>query len=122
MTCIYTKELRELAKKIACELGITEFLREGVYAMEIGPTYETPAEARFLRQIGADVAGMSTAHEATIAKHANMKVFGLSLITNKVVMDEDSDVQASHEEVLATSAKRAEIITCLIARLVNNMP
>ncbi|KAM7539082.1 hypothetical protein Aperf_G00000052480 [Anoplocephala perfoliata] len=122
MTNIYTKELRELAKKTACELGITDFLREGVYVELIGPTYETPAEARFLRQIGADAAGMSTAHETAIAKHAGMKVFGLSLIVKKILTDENSSEQLTHEEVQTTCTKRAENIKCLLARLIQNIP
>ncbi|KAM3171173.1 hypothetical protein ACTXT7_017155 [Hymenolepis weldensis] len=118
MQNLYTKDLRELAKKVAEELEITKYLKEGIYCAEIGPTYETPAEARFLRMIGADAVGMSTAHETTIAKHAGMKVFAMSLITNKVVLDEDSNVQTNHEEVLETSAKRAETMKSFVERLV----
>nr|CDS34496.2 purine nucleoside phosphorylase [Hymenolepis microstoma]CDS35244.2 purine nucleoside phosphorylase [Hymenolepis microstoma] len=118
MQNLYTKDLRELAKKVAEELEITEYLKEGIYCAEIGPTYETHAEARFLRMIGADAVGMSTAHETTIAKHAGMKVFAMSLITNMVVMSEDSDVETNHEEVLAISAKRAETMKSFVERLV----
>ncbi|VDO01637.1 unnamed protein product [Rodentolepis nana] len=121
MQDLYTKSLRELAKKVAEELEITEYLKEGIYCAEIGPTYETPAEARFLRMIGADAVGMSTAHETTIAKHAGMKVFAMSLITNNVVTSEDSDVLTNHEEVLATSAKRAETMKSFVERLVESL-
>lgn len=118
---VYTKELRELGKKIAKDQGIDQYLREGVYLTQMGPAYETPAEARFLRLIGADAVGMSTAHETTVAKHAGMKVFAMSLITNMVVQDEDSNVQCNHEEVLETGKKRTEIMKDFVTKLVECM-
>ncbi|VDO00395.1 unnamed protein product [Rodentolepis nana] len=121
MSNIYTKELRQLGKKIGAELNIGEFLREGVYAAQIGPTYETPAEARFIRLVGADAVGMSTVHETSVARHADMKVFAMSLITNMIVQDEDSDELANHEEVLETSNKRAETMKTFVTKLVEYM-
>ncbi|VDM33742.1 unnamed protein product [Hydatigera taeniaeformis] len=121
MKGLYTKELRELAKEIAMELEIEQFLQEGVYVAQMGPAYETPSEANFLRMIGADAVGMSTIHEAVVARHAGMKIFGMSLITNKVALDEDSEVICNHEEVLETSAKRAEIMKTFVEKLVGRL-
>ncbi|EUB54952.1 Purine nucleoside phosphorylase [Echinococcus granulosus] len=118
---LYTKELRELAKGLAKELSIERYLQEGVYIAQMGPSYETPAEARFLRMIGADAVGMSTIHETVVAKHAGMKIFGMSLITNNIVVDEDSQVNCNHEEVLETSAKRAEIMKTFVKKLVEKL-
>ncbi|KAL5966089.1 Purine nucleoside phosphorylase [Taenia solium] len=121
MTDTYTKELREIAKAVGKEMQIEDFLREGVYVAEMGPTYETIAEARFLKMIGADAAGMSTAHEAIVAKHANMKVFAFSLITNEIVVDEDSKVVCNHEEVLQISAKRTEVMKTFVMQMLEKM-
>lgn len=121
MTNIYTKELREIAKAVGKELQIEDFLREGVYVAEMGPTYETVAEARFLKMIGADAAGMSTAHEVIVAKHAGLKVFAMSLITNEIVMDQDSVVACNHEEVLEISTKRAEVMKKFVMQMLEKM-
>ena len=80
MTYTYNKELREKLKKAASEKGIQ--LREGVYAMFTGPSFETPAEIRFARAIGADAAGMSTVPEAIIANHAGREIIGISFLSN----------------------------------------
>lgn len=106
---------------MAKELGIEQYLQEGVYTAQMGPAYETPAEARFLQMIGADAVGMSTIHETIVARHASMKVFGMSLITNKVALDEDSEVVCNHEEVLEISAKRAETMKSFVEKLVEKL-
>lgn len=80
MTEAYTPSLRILAQKLAGELSIP--LHEGVYAYMSGPSYETPAEIRMLRTLGADVVGMSTVPEVLTAAHAGMQIFGLSFCTN----------------------------------------
>lgn len=80
MTDIYTKELREELKQRAQNAGI--LLREGVYAMYSGPSYETPAEIRMFRTLGADAVGMSTVPESIVARHSGMRVIGISCITN----------------------------------------
>ncbi|HET7813777.1 MAG TPA: purine-nucleoside phosphorylase [Candidatus Baltobacteraceae bacterium] len=88
MTHAYSTHLRALAKTIDGDL------REGVYAGLLGPAYETPAEARYLRQIGADAVGMSTVLETIAARARNMDVFGVSMLTNMV-----ADADTSHAEV-----------------------
>ena len=80
MTDVYTRELREELKKRVMLANIS--LREGVYAMYSGPSYETPAEIRMFRMLGADAVGMSTVPEAIVARHSGMKVLGISCITN----------------------------------------
>jgi purine-nucleoside phosphorylase len=80
MTEVYSLTLRALAKEVGVELGIN--LREGVYAGLLGPSYETPAEIRYLKAIGADLVGMSTVAEAIAANHLGMDVLGISCVTN----------------------------------------
>ncbi len=98
MTGAYDRDLRRLAVDVAGRLGIG--LRQGVYAGLSGPTFETPAEVRFLRLIGADACGMSTVSEVIVARHMGMRVLGFSGISNVAVADPDSEVEADHEEVL----------------------
>ena len=76
MTTAYDGDLRQLAKDTARELNMSGFTREGVYVHLSGPSYETPAESQFLKLIGADAVGMSTAPEVVVAKHCGMKVLG----------------------------------------------
>lgn len=80
MSCPYDSELRRLAKDIAFDMGLS--LKEGVYLASTGPTYETPAEVRFFKTIGADLLGMSTVPEVIVARHCGMRVFGMSVVTN----------------------------------------
>lgn len=75
-------------------------IHEGVYACVSGPNFETPAEIRMLRAIGADGVGMSTVHETLVARHAGMRVLGISGITNQCIDSIDATAEASHEEVL----------------------
>jgi len=98
MTSAYDHELANLARRAARAKKIT--LREGVYIMLAGPAYETPADIRFLRLIGADAVGMSTVPEVIAARHAGLAVLGLSGITNVARLTPDEG-QVSHEEVLA---------------------
>ena len=78
MTTAYDRELRRFAKQVAFDLGMDSFIREGVYVHLSGPNYETPSESIFLRNIGADAVGMSTAPEVTVARHADIRVLGKS--------------------------------------------
>ncbi|XP_071038038.1 purine nucleoside phosphorylase isoform X3 [Parasteatoda tepidariorum] len=117
----YDLKLRNLARGIANELGLGNFMREGVYAMVGGPSYETVSELRALRTLGADAVGMSTAHEVIAAKHCGLRVFGLSLITNECVMDYDVQRSANHAEVLDTSNRRKADLEKLITNLVSQI-
>jgi purine-nucleoside phosphorylase len=105
----YDAELRALARSVAFTLAeIT--LHEGVYVMVGGPSYETGAELKFLRLIGADAVGMSTAPEVVVARHMGMRVLGLSLITNTATGEETEKV--NHAEVLTTAdAARTKFAT-----------
>ena len=96
MTHAYDPALCDVARAIAHELDIRLF--EGVYIMLAGPSFESPADVRFIRAIGADAVGMSTVPEVIAARHGGMRVFGVSLISNSLAQSHD---QVSHDEVLA---------------------
>lgn len=117
MTEAYSKRLRSIAKAAGSELGRT--LGEGVYAALLGPSYETPAEIRFLRTIGADLVGMSTAAETIAANHAGLEVLGISCVTN--VAAGLGEGKLNHEEVLEVGRSSAaffgELLKGLIGRL-----
>jgi purine-nucleoside phosphorylase len=98
MSEAYSQTFRTLAHEVGSELGIR--LAEGVYAAVLGPSYETPAEIRYLRIIGADVVGMSTVPEAIAANHMGMRVLGLSCVTNMAAGILPQKI--SHAEVLET--------------------
>ncbi len=100
MSEAYSRQYREIAKEVAMELCIP--MSEGVYAAMLGPSYETPAEIRFLRIIGADVVGMSTVPEVIAANHMGMKVLGISCVTNMAAGILPQKI--NHEEVLETGA------------------
>jgi len=100
MSEAYSRHFREEAKRVAAELCIP--IAEGVYAAVLGPSYETPAEIRYLRTIGADVVGMSTVAEVTVANHMAIKVLGISCVTNMAAGILDQKI--NHEEVLETGA------------------
>ncbi len=109
-TSIYTPHLRARAHGAAAGAGIV--LREGIYAMVGGPTYETPAEQRFLRALGADAVGMSTAPEALVARQCGMEVLAFSSITNVAGAE-----SVSHTEVLAEGAQVAVRLATMLERL-----
>ncbi|MFC1922973.1 purine-nucleoside phosphorylase [Chloroflexota bacterium] len=97
MGLAYDRELAELARQVAKENDIS--MQEGVYICLAGPSFETPADLRFLKAIGVDAVGMSTVPEVTVARHGGMRALGLSTISNKANLD--GDTITSHEEVLA---------------------
>ncbi|GFS65378.1 purine nucleoside phosphorylase [Trichonephila clavipes] len=107
----YDLPLRNVAKEIAHDLGLGDYLREGVYAMVGGPSYETVSELRALRTLGADAVGMSTAHEVIAAKHCGLRVFGLSLITNECVMEYDVQRSANHAEISTKQWRNVHLCT-----------
>ena len=113
MTDAYDPDLRAAAREAAGRIGLE--LREGVYAMLAGPSYETRAEMRMLRGLGADAVGMSTAHETIVARHAGVRVLGFSLITNKAT--DDVEAGATHDEVIEVGRIGAERLVRLLADL-----
>lgn len=121
MNNCYDRKLMALADECATKLGITRYLRKGVYAMLGGPNYETVAESRFLRNMGIDAVGMSTVHEVIVAHHAGLRVLGFSLITNKIVTDYDTHEEANHEEVLAAAKTRAIDFEHLINNIIEEV-
>jgi purine-nucleoside phosphorylase len=94
----YTQRLRQVAGAVAAAQGLP--VRSGVYAVVAGPNFESPAEIRMLRTLGADAVGMSTVPEAIIAHHAGMDVLAISTITNAAVADLDAGGEPTHEEVI----------------------
>jgi purine-nucleoside phosphorylase len=98
MSEAYSRRLRALAHDVGSEIGIR--LAEGVYAAVLGPSYETPAEIRYLRTIGADLVGMSTVPEVIVANHMGMRALGISCVTNMAAGILPQKI--SHAEVLET--------------------
>jgi len=98
MSQAYDLELREIALRVASSLGF--HLRQGVYICLAGPSFETPADLKFLRLIGADAVGMSTVPEVTVARQAGMRVLGISGISNVAVIEPTGERKVVHKEVL----------------------
>lgn len=119
MTHAYDLEYIALARRVAQDQGLT--LQEGVYLCLAGPSFETPAEIRFLRMIGVDAVGMSTAPEVTVANHADMRVLGISSITNIAIEETTSDVETTHEEVLETGKIIVPKLMALLKGVLENM-
>ncbi len=118
MNGAYDPDLRTLARREAARLGIP--LREGVYIFSSGPTFETPAEVRMLRGLGADATGMSTVPEVTVARHGGMRVLGFSTITN-VAIAEDNGGSPNHEEVIETANVVGPRLGALVAAVVGGL-
>ncbi len=118
MTEAYSSELRALVREAAEELGIR--IQEGVYAAVLGPSYETPAEIRFLKAIGADLVGMSTVAEAIAANHMGMKVAAISCVTNLAAGL--SDEPLNHAEVLETGHRVAGTLLKLLNAFLRKLP
>jgi purine-nucleoside phosphorylase len=116
----YDPELRRLALQVAERLGLA--LRQGIYAGLSGPAFETPAEVRFLRLIGADAVGMSTVPEVIAARHAGLRVLGLSLISNAAVADPDAHEDANHEEVLQAGQAALPALMALLRGVLTDLP
>lgn len=117
MTYAYSPALRDIARKAAEKLNIT--LREGVYFYALGPQYETPAEIRAMRVLGADAVGMSTTPEVIAASHLGLKTLGFSLITNMAsgILPEP----LSGEEVIAAAERAKDSFSKLILECLNRM-
>ena len=117
MTCAYDRGLRSLALESAKQLGIR--LRQGVYCWMNGPTYETPAEIRMARVLGADAVGMSTVPETIVARHCGMRVLGLSCITNMAAGVLDQPI--NHEEVMEMGRRVRGDFAALLTRIIEQI-
>jgi len=117
MSRAYDPELGNLARQAAAENNV--LLHQGVYVCLAGPSFETPADLRFLRAIGADAVGMSTVPEVTVARHGETRVLGISGVSNKANLD--GNTTTTHEEVLEAGKvivpKLATIIRGVLRRL-----
>jgi len=117
MSVAYDRELRQLARDVAAEHGLV--LREGVYACLAGPSFESPADLRFLRTAGADAVGMSTVPEVVAARHAGMRVLGISGISNKANLD--GSTVTTHEEVLEAGKKIVPQLLSLVRGVLSGL-
>jgi len=118
MSRAYDRELRGLALEAAEEAGLR--LHQGVYICLGGPSFETPADLRFLRLIGADAVGMSTVPEVTVARHGGLRVLGLSGISNAANLD--GDTLTTHEEVLAAGREIVPKLTRIVRGVLRRLP
>lgn len=119
MTRPYDKGLITKAKEIAAGLDIE--LREGVYFAGTGPSYETPAEYKYFRLIGADAVGMSTIPEVIVARHSSIPVFGMSVITNEAHDDYAEDYVNDGDDVVAAADAAATRMTTLFTELIRSL-
>lgn len=117
MSQAYDRPVGEIARQVAQEKNI--LLREGVYACLAGPSFETPADLRFLRAIGADAVGMSTVPEVSVARHGGQRVLGISGITNKANLD--GNTITSHEEVLEAAQRIVPKLISLIRGVLSRL-
>ncbi|MBU5213717.1 MULTISPECIES: purine-nucleoside phosphorylase [Heyndrickxia] len=113
----YNKELRLIARNVAEKLNIR--IQEGVYVGNTGPTYETPAEVRMIRTFGGDAVGMSTVPEVIVAKHAGLKILGISCISNMAsgILDQP----LTHDEVIETTEKVRKDFLLFVKEIVKNI-
>jgi purine-nucleoside phosphorylase len=114
MSQAYAKELRHLALKEAGRLGIPQ--HEGVYAALAGPSYETPAEIRYIKTIGADLVGMSTVPETIVARHMGMRVLGISCVTNMAAGILEGEI--NHAEVMETGERVKSLFIALLRSII----
>lgn len=119
MTRPYDPKLIKLAKEIGIELGIA--LRDGVYLASQGPSYETPAEYKYFRLIGADAVGMSTIPEVIVARHSSVPVFGISVITNEAHDDYAEDYVNDGADVVKAADAAADRMTVLFAKIIERL-
>jgi len=118
MSAAYTPRLRALAHEVADAEGIE--VKEGVYVATLGPSYETPAEIRAFRAMGADLVGMSTVPEVIVAAHAGMDVLGLSIATN-LAAGVDPSATLTHDEVIETTRRKGEEMRRLLVGILERM-
>jgi len=118
MSEAYSKRLRALARAVGKKVGVS--FQEGVYAGLLGPTYETPAEIRMLRTLGADAVGMSTVPETIAARHSGIEVLGISCISNMAAGMLDQPL--NHAEVMETAERVRETFIRVVKGIVAELP
>lgn len=127
MSEVYDREFQEIALEEAMDIArerhdkgrdaeLTDFIHRGIYCALSGPTYETPAEIRMYRQLGADAVGMSTVPEAIAARHMGVRTLGISCITNLAAGMVEGEIDHSH--VMETGARAAEVFGELLRRVI----
>lgn len=119
MTRPYDPELIARAEKIAAEMGVK--VHKGVYFGGTGPTYETPSEYKYIRIIGGDVTGMSTIPEVITARHSDIPVFGMSVVTNEAHDDYDKDYKNDGDEVVKAADKAAGTMCEIFVKLIESL-
>ena len=117
MTDVYTSTLRSLALESAKKVNVD--VKEGVYCFFKGPQFETPAEIRAFKTLGADMVGMSTVPEAIVARHSDMKILGLSLVTNKAAGLSSNEL--NHIEVMEAANSAEERLVKLVKQILKDM-
>jgi purine-nucleoside phosphorylase len=117
MSRAYDRDLADLARRVAAEAHI--HLNEGVYVCLAGPSFETPADLRFLRMVGADAVGMSTVPETIVARHGGQRVLGISGISNKANLD--GSTITTHTEVLEAGQVIVPKLVALIRGVLRNL-
>lgn len=119
MTHPYSPKLCEMANEIASEVGIA--LKKGTYLASTGPTYETPAEYKYFRTIGADAVGMSTIPEVIVARHCSIPVFGVSVITNEAHDDYAPDYVNDGDDVVRAADEAADKMCLLFTKMIGRL-
>ncbi len=119
MTHPYDPSLISIANAIASKMGIE--LKKGVYLASTGPTYETPAEYKYFRTIGADAVGMSTIPEVIVARHSGIPVFGISVITNEAHDDYAEDYANDGDDVVKAADAAADKMTSIFISMIENI-
>ena len=119
MTRPYDPKLRRMAFEIAAGLGYS--LKSGVYSASTGPTYETPAEYKYYRLVGADAVGMSTIPEVIVARHSDIPVFGMSVITNEAHDDYAEDFVNDGDDVVKAADAAADRMTAIFTQIIERL-
>ena len=119
MTRPYDPKLRRMAFEVAAGLGYE--LKSGVYSASTGPTYETPAEYKYYRLVGADAVGMSTIPEVIVARHSDIPVFGMSVITNEAHDDYAEDYVNDGDDVVKAADEAADRMTSIFTQLIERL-
>lgn len=122
MSNAYNTELIDDFQEVSVKLGLDRFVKRGCYAMVVGPTYETVAEARALKMLGADAIGMSTVHEIIAAHQMGVRCIGISLLTNDIQTDSSAKEDiVEHEHVVEMGARKSKEFIMLILAFIKSV-